>query len=315
MSNEQLIIGTFEECFRKYLYDETVVGKLAHTEFKSGVNRGDEVDVIMPGTVTLFNYDGEGELPDAEKITTSATKVRIDRGKAFHFFLKEIEKRTIENAPDIKQKVLYAKEYASDAVKQFAAALDKAYANLYTRAGYTIDKFDISASAGDKGVPFTLDADYARELLSLMRTKFQRGDNNGHNNWVDGSMIAIVPPEFEYFLGKLQMYEEVESGHRKMEKGFIGKLEGWDIMVSNNVVTTTYTSSGTDYTVLHPLFGVRGKTLAGGVSKELNTKSYEPEKTFNTAYKGYGLYGVGAPRADFLGTASIIAPAKLSTRS
>ena len=33
------------------------------------------------------------------------------------------------------------------------------------------------------------------------------------------------------------------------------------------------------------------------------------------AYKGYGLFGVGAPRADMLGTALICAPTALSTRS
>ena len=48
MANKQLIIGTFNECFRKYFYDELVIGKLAHSEFKDGVNKGDEVDVIMP---------------------------------------------------------------------------------------------------------------------------------------------------------------------------------------------------------------------------------------------------------------------------
>ena len=215
----------------------------------------------------------------------------------------------------MKQKVLRIKEYANDAVKQFAAAVDKAYANLYTRAGYVIDKYDVTADTDDKGTAFTLDPEYAREILSLMRTKFQRGDKEGHNNWIDGQMVAIFPPEFEFQLGKLQMYTNVESGHRKIEKGFIGKLEGWDIMISNNIVSTTETISGTAYEVFHPLFGLRGKTLAGGVSKELNTKSYEPDLNFDTAYKGYGLYGVGAPRADYLGSAAIIAPAKLSTRS
>lgn len=309
MATDQLIIGTFTECFRKYFYDELVMGKLAHTEFKDGVNKGDEVDVIMPGTVKMFDFDGEGDLPDAAEITTSATKVRIDKGAAFHFFLKEIQKKQIDNAPDMKQKINIVKEYSSDAIKQFAAGVDKAYAGLYTRAGYVVDAGDIPS--GTAGTGITLDPEYAREILSLMRTKFQRGDGKGHNNWIDGSMIAIVPPEFEYYLGKLQMYEEVESGQRKIEKGFVGRLEGWDILVSNNVAATTVSTT----TTFHPLFGVRGKTLAGGVSSNLNTKSYMPEKNFNTAYKGYGLYGVGAPRADFLGTASIIAPAKLSTRS
>jgi len=306
MSVKQLIIGTFNQTFKKYFYDELVVGKLAHSEFKNGVNKGDEVDVLMPGSVTLFDFDGEGDLPNAEVVTNSATKIRIDRGKAFHFEIKEIEEKAIENAPSMKQKVDLIKEYSSDAVKQFASTVDKAYADLWTRAGFIVD---------DNGSPITLDADYAREILSLMRTKMQRGDGEGHNNWVDGKMIAIVPPEFEFYLGKLKMYEEVESGHRKIEKGFIGRLEGWDIYTSNNIASYDVTSSGTTSTVYQPLFGIKGKTLAGGVSSNLNTKHYEPEKNFNTRYKGYGLYGVGAPRADFFGTAAIIAPAKLSTRS
>lgn len=306
MSVKQLIIGTFNQTFKKYFYDELVVGKLAHSEFKNGVNKGDEVDVLMPGSVTLFDFDGEGDLPNAEKVTNSATKIRIDRGKAFHFEIKEIEEKAIENAPSMKQKVDLIKEYSSDAVKQFASTVDKAYADLYTRAGFVVD---------DNGSAINLDADYAREILSLMRTKMQRGDGEGHNNWIDGKMIAIVPPEFEFYLGKLKMYEEVESGHRKIEKGWIGRLEGWDIYTSNNIASYDVTSGSTTSTVYQPLFGIKGKTLAGGVSSNLNTKSYEPEKNFNTRYKGYGLYGVGAPRADFFGTAPIIAPAKLSTRS
>jgi hypothetical protein len=304
MSTKQLIIGTFNQAFKKYMYDELVIGKLAHTEFKNGINKGDEVDVLMPASVTMFNYDG-GDLPDAEVVTNSVAKIRIDRGKAFHFETKEIEEKAIENAPSMKQKVDLAREYSSDAIKQFAAGIDKAYGALYTRAGYVVD---------DGGDAVTLDAEYAREILSLMRTKFQRGDGLGHNNWVDGKMIAIVPPEYEFYLGKLQMYEEVESGHRKIEKGFIGRLEGWDIMVSNNIASTTATVGGEQVTTYYPLFGVRGKTLAGGVSSNLNTKHYEPELNFNTRYKGYGLYGVGAPRADYFGVSKIIAPARLSER-
>lgn len=299
MSIKQLVIGTFNECFKKYIYDEMVVGKLACSQFKDGVNKGDEVDVLMPGTVKMFDYAG-GDLPDAEEVTNSAAKVRIDRGKGFHFELNEIEEKTIKNAPDLKQKVNLIKEYSSDAVKQFAAAVDQAYAGLYTRAGHYLS--DTSDAA------ITLDADYAKEILAYMQAKFKRGDGKGHTNWIDGQMVAIVPPEYQFYLGKLQDYVYVESGHKKIEKGFVGKLAGWDIIVSNNVANP-------ETGVFYPLFGIRGKTLAGGISSNLNTKSYEPEKNFNTRYKGYGLYGVGAPRADFLGTVKVKAPLALSTRS
>jgi hypothetical protein len=298
MSLDQFIINTFDQAFKKNFYNELVIGQLAHTEFKDGVKKGDEVDVIMPATVTVFDYDG-GELSDAEKATTSTAKVKINKGKAFHFEMAEIEQKLIKNAPNQEQQVNLAKEYTSDAIKQFAAGVDSAFGNLYTRAGHYLD---------NSGSAITLDADYAKEILAYMQAKFQRGDGKGHSNWIDGQMVAIVPPEYEFYLGKLDDWKYVESGHKKLAKGYIGRLCGWDIVVSNNVANP---ESG----VFYPLFGVKGKTLAGGVSSNLNTQSYIPDKSFNTCYKGYGLYGVGAPRADFLGTVKVSAPLTLSTRT
>ena len=63
--------------------------------------------------------------------------------------------------------------------------------------------------------------------------------------------------------------------------------------------------------LFYQLFGVKGKTLAGGISSDLNTVLYTPEKNFNTCYKGYGLFGVGAPRADYLGTVKVSAALSL----
>ena len=119
MAIEQLIIGTFNKSFNKYIYDDLIIGQLAHTEFKNGVKKGDEVDIEMPVLQRLFDYTG-GDLPDAEVVTSSSTKVRIDRGKAFHFEVKKLDEQQIENAPDMKQKVDLAKRYSEDGIKQFA---------------------------------------------------------------------------------------------------------------------------------------------------------------------------------------------------
>ncbi len=298
MAIEKMIIGTFSQAFKNNFYNELVIGKLAHTEFKDGVKKGDEVDVVMPGTVTMFDYDGS-QLRDAEMATVSTTKVKINKGKAFHFELADVEAKRIASAPDIQQQTQLATDYTSDAIKQFAAGVDASFADLYTRAGHYLD---------DNGDAITLDPDYAKEILAYMQAEFQRGDGKGHTNWIDNSMICIVPPEYQFYLGKLDDLKYVESGHQAMAKGYIGRLCGWDILVSNNIAQP-------ENGVFYPLFGVAGKTLAGGISSDLNTQSYVPEKSFNTCYKGYGLYGVGAPRADFLGTVKISAPLSLSTRS
>ena len=85
-TTKKLITSAFSAAFNKHFYNELVIGKLAHSEMKDHINKGDEVDVTMPGLVTLFDYDG-GNLPSAENATVSICKVRIDKGKVFHFEL------------------------------------------------------------------------------------------------------------------------------------------------------------------------------------------------------------------------------------
>ena len=176
-TTKQMIVNAFTKAFNKHFYNELVIGKLAHSEMKDHINKGDEVDVTMPGLVTLFDYDG-GDLPTAEAATVSTCKVKIDRGKAFHFELSEMEEQMMQRSSDNPEsQVELAKDYTNDAIKQFAAAVDASYANLYTRAGHYLD---------NSGEAITLSAENAKDILAYMQAKFQRGDGKGHTNWLDG---------------------------------------------------------------------------------------------------------------------------------
>ncbi len=249
-STKQMIVSAFSTAFKKYFYNELVVGKLAHSEMKDNINKGDEVDITMPGMVRLFDYDG-GDLPTAETATISTCKVKIDRGKAFHFELSEVEEKMLEKSQGEPAKMVdLAKDYTEDAIKQFAAAVDASYANLYTRAGHYLD---------DGGKAITLTPEIAKDIFAYMQAKFQRGDGKGHTNWLDGNMICVIPPEYQFYLGKMEDLKYTEKGKEEIAKGYIGSLCGWDILVSNNIAQP---ESG----VFYPMFGVKDKTLAGGVS-------------------------------------------------
>ena len=289
-ATKQMIVDAFNKAFDKHFYNELVIGQLAHSESKPDVNKGDEVNITMPSIVSLFDYDG-GDLPTAETATVSICKVKLDRGKAFHFELSEMEEKMLGACTNEKEASEIALDYCNDAIKQFAASVDAAYANLYTRAGHYLD---------DNGNAIALTAQKAKDIFAYMQAKFQRGDGKGHTNWLDGNMVCVIPPEYQFYLGKLDELKYTPEGKDEIRKGYIGELCGWQILVSNNIAQP---QDG----VFYPLFGVRGKTLAGGISSNLNTSFYVPEKNFNTCYKGYGLYGVGAPRADFLGTVKFIA--------
>ena len=58
-------------------------------------------------TFFYIHYDG-GNLPDAEQVTTSVTKVKLDKGATVHFSLKQIEEDIIRNAPSNKSNWLRA---------------------------------------------------------------------------------------------------------------------------------------------------------------------------------------------------------------
>ena len=295
MSIDNLMISTVNQSFNKYLHSELVIGQLAHTELRSGVNKGAEINVVMPAQVKLQGYTG-GDLPDAEETDTSIAKILLNKGYAVHFVVNELKKQQINNAPDLKQKVALAKEYGVDAVKQASATVDKAYGLLYSRAGHYL--------ADTSGSAITLDSTNAKEILAYMKSLFTTGDKK-HTSWIDGQMIAIVPPEFQYYLSLASDWMHTESGQKKVAKGFVGHLYGWDIFCSNNLAQLEDSS-------YMPLFGQKGRTLAGGVCKDLSLMSYIPEKRFDTAYKGYGYYGVGAPRSDLLGTAKVSCKLKLT---
>lgn len=40
MADEQFIITTFNKAYNKYIYDEMVIGQLAHTDLKDGAKAG-----------------------------------------------------------------------------------------------------------------------------------------------------------------------------------------------------------------------------------------------------------------------------------
>ena len=137
---------------------------------KQAINKGDEVDITMPGMVRLFDYDG-GDLPTAEGATISTCKFKIDRGKAFHFELSEMEEKMMEAKKDTPNAVVdLARDYTQDAIKQFAASVDRAYADLYPRAGHYLD---------DNGNAITLTPQIANDIFAYMQAKFHRGDGKG----------------------------------------------------------------------------------------------------------------------------------------
>ncbi len=284
---EKLICTQYSRNFDENLQDSLVIGKLASTKYEAGMSFGDEKDVIMPGRVTLSDWDG-GDLSTAEKVKSSIVKVKVDQGKQVNFEIEYAKAVQIANIGEGEGQTKLVEEYTKDAVYQFRDAVDTALGKLYPYAGYVIDD--------GSGGAVSITANNALSLLSCMKTKFSRGHNG--SAWKNGKMIAILPPELIAIMLGMTMLQYTESQVKDVQKGVVLEKAGWKIYESNNIYSP---SSG----VFQPLFGVEGETLASVIQKDMTLIPYMREESINEAYKGAGMFGVSAPRSDLLGTAKI----------
>ena len=129
-----------------------------------------------------------------------------------------------------------------------------------------------------------------------MKAKFVRGING--SAWVNGKMAAIFPPEaIAVMLGMTQL-QYTESQIKDTVTGFVTEKAGWKIYESNNIASP-------DTNTYRPLFGIEGESLASVIQSDMNLVPYMRDESLNKAYKGAAVYGVGAPRADKLGTVKL----------
>lgn len=280
MSVEKLIPTVFGKSFEKNLKNELVLDKLSATEYAEKLKKGDELDVKLPGQVTMSDWKG-GDLPDTEKVEASTVKVKVNKGKAINFEIDEAKADQIDGASQ-EQAIELSDEYSQDGVQQFAEAVDKSVGNLYPLAGIYIE--------GTNGAAINFDENNIKKLFSVMKAKFQRA-----KAWKTGKMGAFLPPELSALTNQVKELMNTESGKKQVEKGFVGKLGGWIIYESNNIAND---AEGNFY----PLFGILGETTASVKQKKIKLISYMREKSLNKAFKGGGMYGTGCARPDKLGT-------------
>ena len=284
---EHLICSQYKRDFEQNLQNSLIIGKLAAKSYEEGMSFGDEKDVIMPGRVTMSDWDG-GDLNAAEKVKSSIVKVKVDKGKQVNFEIEYAKAVQIVALGEGENQVKLIDEYTKDALYQFRDAVDSALGKLYPYAGYVIDD--------GNGGAVTITENNALSLLAYMKTKFSRGHNG--SAWKNGKMIVILPPELIAIMLGMSMLQYTESQVKDVQTGMVLEKAGWKIYESNNIYSP---SAG----VFQPLFGVEGETLASVIQKDMTLIPYMREESINEAYKGAGMFGVSAPRADLLGTAKI----------
>jgi hypothetical protein len=258
-----------------------VYGNVVNTDYQGEISAyGDQVKINEIGAITVNNYTAHSDitiqtLDSAQKVLT------IDQQKYFAFEIDDIE--NAQTNPKLMNPATDEAAYAiGDNIDQFIAS-------KYSEAGITND-----TNLGTSGTGITVYSSTGNSITSLSYASRYADENNVPRNgrWM------VIPPWFHQKLviantGTVSATATTKDlGGGVLIEGFVGRLWGFDLYVSNNVATIS--------TVNAIMFGDRSAiSYAGQISK---IQAFEQEKRFNAAVKGLYVYGAKVVRPSSLGT-------------
>jgi hypothetical protein len=241
--------------------------------------RGDKVHIIGLGDVDIIDYTDGTDMADAEAPDDAETLLEITEDKAFRFLVTDKQSKQAAGTflTPMMQKAGYRMQ---DKIDQFVASLytDASAANAVGSDGSP--KTPV-ATAGDASNVFNLIVDCGRKLSdSLVPTA---------GRWM------IIPPAMEALAVKelhVSGASAPQLGNATAINGLIGRLAGFDLIVSHNVPNT----AGTKYKIL---FGTNEAiTFADQIAM---VESIRHPKQFADIVRGHNLYGAKVVQPDYLG--------------
>lgn len=242
------------------LYDElqkNYVGvKLSSREYEGEIKtQGDRVKINGLGPVTVFNYTKNTNMPAPEVLSDNTRTLVIDQAKGFNFCIDAID--DVQSSPKLVQAAMKkAADALSDVADQYIYSLEDDNVTAIIKEGLTADNI-VSVISN------------ARRILM-------------ENNVPNSATISLeVPPAVEQLLVMANLLTDTNNSNA-LSKGYIGKMFGFDIYVTNNIQKAP-----------DGFYRCIARTeRAIAFAEQINSiKPYEPELRNGTAVKGLHLYG------------------------
>ena len=219
-------------------------------------DKGQTVKIGCIGSVNVFDYTKDTDMDAPETLSDSQITLTIDQAKEFNFQIDAIDKA--QATPKLMQA----------AMKQAASALadvaDRYVYSLYTGA-LSENKISVSGLTVDNVVA---------TLASLRKSMFA---NSVGNNM---PVALEVSPDVAAIIMQAKVLQATDNTD-VIENGALGKLFGFDIYVSPNVVV-----DGANHMCV-----ARTKRAVAFAAQLNDVEAYRPESRFADAVKGLHLYG------------------------
>lgn len=215
---------------------------------------GDTVKIQGVQRPTIGTYTKNSTSITPENLNDVSTNLVVDQSKYFAFEIDDIDKR--QGKGNIMQATM------AEAGAGMADDTDAYIYGLYGSAGATVDCASITT------------ATVFSKLMSGMQTLWTNNVPKSETLYLEASPGFLV----KMILAKIV---HADPNAPTVENGFVDKLLGCQIYMSNNI----YNDGTYDYCFLRTK---RAIALAEQITK---TEAYRPESAFSDAVKGLHLYG------------------------
>jgi len=270
MALGNFIVTVFQANLIAALRKAHVFASVANTNYQGQLkNLGDKVKVLQLSNITIAAYTKGTTVTPAE-IDDAATELVADQANYFAFKTSDLE------AVQMKSGVLSSG--TDQAAYGFRDAVDTYFAGLHAQAGYH------SYSTGT--TPWDVTALNVEDVL------LSAGEQMDNGKIPRPGRFLVIPPWFHTKLVLASLTTKTDND-ALAANGFIDRVLGFDMLMSNNVSATSTTTW--DHTKI--IGGVRGQSLSFAEAL-LNVEAYRMEAGFHDAVKGLHVFGGKVMRPD-----------------
>lgn len=234
-------------------------------------NQGDTVHITTPSAIPISDYDGSDF--DFDEVASTQQSLVIDQAKAFHFQIRDLDQ--VQSNVELRQ------PFTQEAGHGLGRAADQFIFEAYSEAAAA----NVLEGFAD---PY--------DQLTLAAQRLSEANVPDQGRW------AVIDPAGIRALSNDPAFQRASDlGDQTSREGFMGRAAGFDVYMSNNLVTVEGT--GEDPDVTHYLYGHNmAITFADQL---LNIEAGRREKNFGDFVKGLHVYGKKVVRPTALGTIEV----------
>ena len=236
-----------------------VFANVVNTDYEGEISAyGDSVKINTIGDVTVSDYTKNTNIGDPEALDAVQTILQIDQAKYFNFQVDDIDQA--QQKPKVMDAAMQEAGFA------LADTVDGFIADFHDQAHEEVEENNLLTSHDD-----------VYEVIAEAGQKLDEENVPRDGRWM------VVPPFMNTAMVIAGIMDTAGSidANQINQNGYVGRLLGFDIYMSNNLKgdgTWTYGMAGTRKAISY-------------AEQIMDMEAYRPEKRFADAVKGLHVYG------------------------